>query len=97
MIGEINGFESPNYIWITFTNLEFLLLYQVERLEGIVCIQWHGGDQMHKKLTKAPKNKGLARFIYFMDHPKVEPTNNQGEQSLRNLVIFRLSFLLYGP
>lgn len=29
------------------------------------------------------------RLFTFMDHPEVEPTNNQAEQSLRNLVIFR--------
>jgi len=29
------------------------------------------------------------RLFTFMDYPVVEPTNNQAEQSLRNLVIFR--------
>jgi transposase len=34
-------------------------------------------------------NKEYDRLFTFMDHPGVEPTNNQAEQSLRNLVIFR--------
>jgi transposase len=35
-----------------------------------------------------PKREYNRLFI-FMDHPEVEPTNNQAEQSLRSLVIFR--------
>ena len=29
------------------------------------------------------------RLFTFMDYPNVQPTNNQAEQSLRNMVIFR--------
>lgn len=34
-------------------------------------------------------NREYNRLFTFMDYPEVEPTNNQAEQSLRNLVIFR--------
>jgi hypothetical protein len=34
-------------------------------------------------------NRKYNRLFTFMDHCGVEPTNNQAEQSLRNLVIFR--------
>ena len=34
-------------------------------------------------------NREYDRLFTFMDHHGVEPTNNQAEQSLRNLVIFR--------
>ena len=34
-------------------------------------------------------NREYDRLFTFMDHPGVEPTNNQAEQSLRSLVIFR--------
>ncbi|RPJ77549.1 MAG: IS66 family transposase [Deltaproteobacteria bacterium] len=34
-------------------------------------------------------NREYNRLFTFMDHYGVEPTNNQAEQSLRNLVIFR--------
>jgi hypothetical protein len=34
-------------------------------------------------------NKEYNRLFTFLKHPEVQPTNNQAEQSLRNIVIFR--------
>ena len=34
-------------------------------------------------------NKEYNRLFTFLDYPGVQPTNNQAEQSLRNIVIFR--------
>jgi transposase len=34
-------------------------------------------------------NKEYLRLFTFLDYPGVQPTNNQAEQSLRNMVIFR--------
>jgi transposase len=44
-------------------------------------------ETFRKRLLN-PK-KEYDRLFTFMDYPEVEPTNNQAEQSLRNLVIFR--------
>jgi transposase len=44
-------------------------------------------ETFRKRLLN-PK-KEYDRLFTFMDYPDVEPTNNQAEQSLRNLVIFR--------
>ena len=44
-------------------------------------------ETLRKRLLD-PK-KEYDRLFTFMDYPDVEPTNNQAEQSLRNLVIFR--------
>lgn len=44
-------------------------------------------ETLRKRLLN-PK-KEYDRLFTFMDYPDVEPTNNQAEQSLRNLVIFR--------
>jgi hypothetical protein len=34
-------------------------------------------------------NKEYLRLFTFLRYPEVQPTNNQAEQSLRNMVIFR--------
>ena len=34
-------------------------------------------------------NKEYNRLFTFLDYENVQPTNNQAEQSLRNMVIFR--------
>ncbi len=34
-------------------------------------------------------NKEYDRLFTFLKYPEVQPTNNQAEQSLRNMVIFR--------
>jgi hypothetical protein len=34
-------------------------------------------------------NKDYDRLFTFLKYPEVQPTNNQAEQSLRNMVIFR--------
>jgi hypothetical protein len=34
-------------------------------------------------------NKEYNRLFTFLKYPNVQPTNNQAEQSLRNMVIFR--------
>ena len=41
-----------------------------------------------KKRLLDPK-KEYSRLFTFLDYPNVQPTNNQAEQSLRNMVIFR--------
>lgn len=44
-------------------------------------------ETLRKRLLDSKKE--YDRLFTFMDYPDVEPTNNQAEQSLRNLVIFR--------
>lgn len=41
-----------------------------------------------RKMLLNPK-KVFQRLFTFLKYPNVEPTNNQAEQSIRNLVIFR--------
>jgi len=47
----------------------------------------NSAETFRKRLLN-PKKEYLRLFT-FLEYPDVEPTNNQAEQSLRNLVIFR--------
>ncbi len=40
-------------------------------------------------LNKESPRKEYNRLFTFLKYPDVQPTNNQAEQSLRNMVIFR--------
>lgn len=45
---------------------------------------WEPAEQLRCRLQKQGRN-----LLTFIDHPEVEPTNNQAEQSLRRSVILR--------
>ena len=52
-----------------------------------LCIQplsWPAAEQLRVRLRKQRKH-----LFTFVDHPEVQPTNNQAEQSLRSSVIMR--------
>jgi transposase len=47
-------------------------------------LSWEPAERLRGRLKKQGKN-----LLTFIDHPEVEPTNNQAEQSLRRSVIMR--------
>ena len=57
--------------------------------EKICNIKQNNEDAVAFRERLLDPNREYNRLFTFMDYPGVEPTNNQAEQSLRNLVIFR--------
>ena len=57
-----------------------------KRLKGLCSskLSWPGAEELRCRLLKQPH-----RHFTFVDHPKIQPTNNQAEQSLRRSVILR--------
>lgn len=59
------------------------------RLNKICKKRLQNKDAEAFRLRLLDSAREYNRLFTFMEHPDVEPTNNQAEQSLRNLVIFR--------
>ena len=60
-----------------------------KRLKNICRIKLMSNDAEAFRMRLLDPDREYKRLFTFMDYPEVEPTNNQAEQSLRNLVIFR--------
>ena len=60
-----------------------------KRLKKICRAKLNHGDTESFRLRLLDPDREYNRLFTFMDNPDVEPTNNQAEQSLRQLVIFR--------
>ena len=71
----------------TYPNAHKKLFYT--RLKKICRKQLMHNDTEAFRLRLLDPGREYDRLFTFMDYPVVEPTNNQAEQSLRNLVIFR--------
>lgn len=62
-------------------------LYSVLNTICLKKINDQKAESFRKRLIDP--NKEYRRLFTFLKYPQVQPTNNQAEQSLRNLVIFR--------
>ncbi len=58
----------------------------VKRLKQLCAskLSWHAAEELRCRLLKQ-----FGRLFTFVDYPKIQPTNNQAEQSLRRNVIMR--------
>ena len=62
-------------------------LYRVLNTICSTALTDHKAETLRKRLIDP--NKEYDRLFTFLKYPDAEPTNNQAEQSLRNMVIFR--------
>lgn len=84
---EINHHTDDNDIQSGLAEARISRLYSILNTICLTRLADNNAEAFRKRLLDHKKE--YDRLFTFLRYPDVQPTNNQAEQSLRNLVIFR--------